>query len=353
MIRASPEVIRAPALAAHRALDATRSEPTPTQSRSSRNGYGNWPTRSLIREIVARATSATGGLSINRVGVLYDALVEIFEDADKLADSDLRPHTADVSQAAPSDWQLGFGSLLVRAVDTRDEAVEALRLIGEQGEGSGSPPPGESSHFDKFLQIYLAFPEPGRWVPTAPVPTNPNTLSHPSPDPAVERGRIAHPAARLWAHLFNVRYRMLLVDLAHALHLSGPLIDGGTPTVRGRLRDWTFLQMRGRPLGGLRGIAKILTKLPRKDMSEPDPMRAGPPFELPYTFALPDNERDRWRLHLAMLNTSQELVDRITAVGGPAVPGADALLAELAATDQQARAIVTAQLAATKASGQP
>lgn len=47
----------------------------------------------LIREIVERATDAAGGLPINRVGVLYDTLSEIFGDAAKLADADLRADT--------------------------------------------------------------------------------------------------------------------------------------------------------------------------------------------------------------------------------------------------------------------
>jgi hypothetical protein len=300
----------------------------------------------LIDEIVGRATGATGGLPINRVGVLYDTLTEIFEDEARLVESDLRPETADVVQAGPTDW-LGFGSLIVRAVHSRSEAVAALNLIGEQGEGSTNPPPGGApSHFDRFLGIYTAFPETevpnglATWMPTGSVPSNPNTLPHPSTDAALERGRITHPTTRLWAQLFNVRYRMLLVDLMHALHLSGPLMQNGVPTVRGHLRDWTFLEMRGRPRAGLRGIAKTLTTLPLKATPGPgDAAFAGPPFELPYTLALPDDERGRWRLHLAMLDSSRELITRIGAASGM-----NEVLGELTAIDQAARAVVEAQL---------
>jgi hypothetical protein len=295
------------------------------------------PQPELIREIVERATGATGGLAVNRVGVLYDALAEIFADQTRLADSDLRPDTADTLQARPDEW-LAFSGLIVRAVRTRAEAVAALRAIGEQGEGSQNTSPlAAPSHFDRFLQIYTSFPEDAAWHPAWPVPVGPNTMPVPSTDPAAEAGRITHPVALLWAHLFNVRYRMLLVDLAHVLSLPGPLLDNGVPTLRGHLRDWALQEMRGRSKGGLKGIAKKLTGLPLKE--EDGPARAAPPFELPYTLALPDRERDRWRLHLALLDVSAELIARIGKAEGP-----QDLLTELAAIDGAARPVVTAQL---------
>lgn len=301
----------------------------------------------VIQEIVDRATNATGNLPINRVGMLYDALIRIFDDKTRLADSDLRPETADLIQAGQDDW-FGSDSLIVRAVRSRADAVDALRKIGEQGEGSANPPPGaEPSHFDHFFEIYTAFPETdvpngsATWVPTHSIPSSPNTLRHPSADPALERGRVTHPTTRLWAYLFNVRYRMLLIDLAHALHLSGPLAEeGGALTVRGHLHDWTFLEMRGRFRSGLKGIARMLTTLPLKQTPGPtDPAHAGPPFELPYTLALPDDERNRWRLHLALLDTSRELISKIEAISGPSN-----VLTELTSIDQQIRAVVEAQL---------
>lgn len=301
----------------------------------------------VIQEIVDRATNATGGLPINRVGALYDTLIAIFEDETRLAESDLRPETADAFQGSPVDW-FGFGRQIVRAVRSRAEAVDALRTIGEQGEGSMNPMPGAPpSHFDWFFDIYTAFPETEgpigsiTWVPTRSVPRNPNTLRHPSTDAALERGRITHPTTRLWAHLFNVRYRMLLLDLAHALHLSGPLTgENGAPTVRGHLRDWTFLEMRGQLRAGLSGIANMLTTLPLKETPSPtDPVNAGPPFELPYTLALADNDRDHWRLHLALLDTSRELINQIeNAIG------TNAILTESRTIDQAIRTVVEDQL---------
>jgi hypothetical protein len=307
------------------------------------------PAISDIDAIVARATGAAGGMRPNRVGVLFDTLLDIFADEQKIVDGDLRPRTAVSQQALPNDW-FGFGRLIVRAVASRDEAVEALRAIGEQGEGSGSPPPGAPpSHFDQFLGIYREYPEteidePPTWVPTRSIPTNPTTRPGIDPDPLAERGRITHPTTRLWAQLFNVRYRMLLADLAHALHLSGPLADdAGSLTARGDLRDWAFVQMRGEGLSGMRGIARTLTTRPSKETVAPgDPLHAGAPFELPYSLAIPDDEHGRWRLHLALLDSSDGLVAALRSSGE-----AGALLDELGSIDAASRVIVQARLGAT------
>ena len=301
-----------------------------------------------IDAIVARATSAAGGMRPNRVGVLFDTLLDVFADDRKLLDSDLRTQTAASHQASPNDW-LGFGRLIVRVVSSRAEAVSALRAIGEQGEGSASPPPDAPlSHFDQFLGIFREFPETEgdeepEWVPTRSVPVNPTTAPAADPDPAAERGRITHPTTRLWAQLFNVRYRMLLADLAHVLQLSGPLLDAsGSPTARGELRDWAFLQMRGEGLSGTRGIAQTLTARPAKATAAPgDPLHAGAPFELPYTLAIPDDEQGRWRLQLALLDASDGLVAALRSSGETG-----GLLDELARIDAASRAVVLARLAA-------
>jgi hypothetical protein len=306
------------------------------------------PTEPDIEEIVARATNAAGGARPNRVGVLFDTLIDIFADASKLTDADLRPLTAVDWQAAPTDW-LGFGGLVVRAVSTRAEAVAALQAVGEQGEGPDEPPPGEPSHFHRFLAIYREFPETESgvepdWVPTKAIPVNPTTSPAVATDPVLERNRITHPVTRLWAQLFNVRYRMVLVDLAHALQLPGPLTDDqGSPTVRGSLRDWAFVQMRGQIVSGMKGLARTLVSRPAKATPAPgDPAFAAAPFELPYTLAIPDEEHGRWRLHLALLDASANLVDRLRTAGET-----DAVLNELDSVDAEARAVVTGQLAVT------
>ena len=137
----------------------------------------------LIQEIIERASEAAGGHPVNRVGQLYATLTSIFADAAKLADSDFRPDTApsqppspspSQSQASPEEWHSSASSpLLVRAIGSRAAAVDALQDIGAQGEGWANPQAGPPapSHFDRFLGIYQAFPEPVTpgghvtWVP--------------------------------------------------------------------------------------------------------------------------------------------------------------------------------------------
>lgn len=298
----------------------------------------------LMQEIIRRAREAADGQVINRVGELYDNLIEIFQDSAKLQDGDLQPDTAQNLQATKADWQ-GSSTLLVREVASRAEAVQALGEIAQQGEGSANPPGGMGlSHFDRLLDIYQEFPEtdsnigPVLWVPARPLPTDPNTLHRPSQDPQAEQGRITDPASRLWAHLFNTRYRMLLLDLTHALHIEGPMEEGGLFTIRGHLREWTFLEMRGTGAGGLKGLAKKITRLALKEGVPPQEACAGPTFELPYTFALPDRARDRWRLHLSLIEASRELMDSIEELSGD-----DPLLDDLKDMDAEAKSVIQAQ----------
>jgi ferritin-like protein len=298
-----------------------------------------------IGDIVARATSAEGGVPVNRVGVLFDTLIGIFSDDTRLTDADLRPHSAG-DQAGTADWPPA-GHLIVRIIASRKDALDALHAIADQGEGSASPQPGAPpSHFDRFLSIYRAFPDTESaavppWQPTRSVPVNPSTAAMADPDAATERNRITHPVTLRWAQLFNVRYRMLLTDLAHSLHL--PAADAsGNPTPHGQLAADAFLQMRGQGFSGLSRIAGKLTTQPAKQAPGPrDPENAGPPFELPYTLTLADDEHGRWQMHLSLLDTSHDLVGFLRQNSGP-----DPLLDELDAIDTARRAVVEAQLAA-------
>jgi Ferritin-like len=288
-----------------------------------------------LDEILTRAAGADQGTPVNRVGMLFDTLVDIFADPTRLHDTDFRPTTADDLQGRPDDWNL-FGDVIVDTITSRDVARDALSAIGNQGgEGSGATSPPDQSHFDKFLTIYRAFPEDASNI-TRSIPSSPNTLPDPMTDPAMEQGRITEPTTFLWAQLFNVRYRALLLNLAHSLHVPGPTVDAsGSPTLRGHLTDWTFDEMRN-----LKTLASVLTRKPLKQSpTPPGPTNAGPPFELPFTLSLADNERDRWREHLAVLDNAAELITSIDAV-----EGANPTLAAMAGADAETRVIVNQQL---------
>jgi hypothetical protein len=304
----------------------------------------------LIREIVQRATGSAGGLNVNRVGPLYAKLVSIFEDPNKLSDNDLFPDTTDSFQAKGEDWGVDFGIIVrqfpprlhedpvVAEREGRAAAVQALKDIGAEGEG-----PGQSthpSHFDRFIQIYKGkveppamppYPETDDWIPFRPVPTNPNTLISPSSEDHLELGRITDPISRLWAQLANVRYRMLLLDIAHALHLERPMEGDGSLTMRDHLRVWAFFEMRGQPRAGLRGVSRRLVQLPLKAEGSSQEQAAALPFELPYTLALPDRDLDRWRLHLALIEGASNLIAKIAE----RTSGRDDVLDELKMIDAE------------------
>ena len=296
----------------------------------------------LMREIIQRATGSAGGLNVNRVGPLYAELTTIFAESTKLSDNDLFPDTADSFQAKADAWH-AFGRIIVRQLRSRNDAVKALKEIDEQGEGLGQPTDDTTSHFGRFIQIYKGnpqanppippYPETDDWIPFRPVPTNPNTLISPSSDAHLEHGRITARVSRLWAQLSNVRYRMLLLNIAHALNLEGPMVemDGFTPTMKGNLRDWAFLEMRGEGFdGGLKGISERLVRLPLKAEGSSQEQAAALPFELPYTLALPDRDLDRWRLHLALIEGARSLIAQIESV-----PVSDDVLDELKRIDAE------------------
>ncbi|MEP7337908.1 MAG: ferritin-like domain-containing protein, partial [Acidobacteriota bacterium] len=267
------------------------------------------------QEILPSARRSNDGEKVNHVGPIFQRLETIFRE--ELKDEDFRLDTQPF-QATYDDWGYepktkDIGSALIvetisglSASAVRDAAAAAIRNIGQQGEGF-DPPPGSStdpeSHFERFLLSYLEFKTlkaSGAQL-TWPLAENPNTSSPPqapiSPAKMAEaiaeshagKGRITDPRARNWAHLFNLRYRLLLAYLSHFLRLDQQrYTDSGDRTPRGLLLIWTFNEMRR-----LKKLAEKLVQLPkdkREDETQPfppDALNAGPPFELPYTLNLP------------------------------------------------------------------
>ena len=191
---------------------------------------------------------------------------------------------------------MASGSIIRNATD-RDSSADAIQAIADQGEGTDVASLA-TSHFGRFLEIYRAFPDDdGGWQPAR------NVVSNPTTDELVEPGRlITNADAKLWAELFNLRYRMLLAFLAHSYRLeSADQPAGRTP--RGLMIAWAFGEMYN-----LRSIADILMELPLDDSLD---LRAGPPFEMPYTTTLPRHDIDCWRLHRELLVSSQFYVHQI------------------------------------------
>ncbi|MBV8744072.1 MAG: hypothetical protein JO134_03405 [Xanthobacteraceae bacterium] len=234
--------------------------------------------------------------------------------------------------------------LLIRKVITREQAIVALAELSEQGEGlvpvkkelaNGAlrtiqpyipDIPEQYTHYARFRKIYDELgashhPFMFSWD----VATNPvcdfsdvatgkkkkqrqfvlmQTDEKKKKKKVFEMTQIENKGSRHWAALFNVRYRMLLNWLAHALTLVRR--DPPPPTfhLRGQIMHRVFGEMYN-----LKALAELLVQMPLKE--EEDAKRAGPPFQMPYRAALPPNERDIWVLHKEVLVASRDLCDEL------------------------------------------
>lgn len=313
----------------------------------------------LADDIEPRSIRSNGDVALWHVGALYKRLSELF--LSELDDTDLRTDRSGL-QAMWADWGYeappGTDGRIVlvetltatTASDLRREAVAAIAKIGEQGEAFDAPVvDGDESHFERFLCMYekLERVEGVLGRPLAlPVAANPNTTPAPAPTTNImlgmgqdhlEAGRISHERALRWAHLFNLRYRILLGCLHHALLHDTPTYetqDGpqkGDRTPKGLLQWWTFSEMRR-----LRIIAEKLTELPTGDAAGP---RAGAPFELPYSLRMPHLDTDRWAIHADVFAMAKAFIDEKMLVAGET--GSD-FLTSVAKADAQSAAIAAA-----------
>jgi len=281
-------------------------------------------------EIRKRAEKANRG-AVTAVGKLYGLLIELFETTDPpyLKERDFQAGSL-AYQASWDEWGRGYragarGSsgperhspdLIIMPAASRDQAVAGLKAVAEQGEALTHESDQEESHFERFRRIYREMKKVS-WQPSRPVALNPKTEGKDSGPATGSNGEadlrcevITDLEAIGWAHLFNVRYRLLLVNLMHALDITGPTLQGEDLTPRGSLVNRTFTEMYN-----LRAIAGILVQRPLKQGGDPAVKAAGPPFEMPYTLDLPNAEGDRWRLHRDLLEAAGFEIDALTTIG--------------------------------------
>jgi hypothetical protein len=254
---------------------------------------------------------------------------------------------SDVADLTPSTR----ADLLIRKVITREEAIIALAELSAQGEGL--VPVDEEldksslrtlkpyipkirepdTHYERFLKIYdelRASRDPSQF--SWEVASNPvcdfsdvatakkkkhrqfvlmQTDEKKKNKKIFEMTQIENKCSRRWAALFNVRYRMLLNWLAHALTLVRRDPPPPTSHLRGQIMHRVFGEMYN-----LKALAELLVQMPLKEGS--GKAKAGPPFQMPYRAVLPPNERDIWVLHKEVLVASRDLCnellgDKITA----------------------------------------
>jgi hypothetical protein len=300
----------------------------------------NWPKDAEgDREKIAELASEGQARPVNQVGKLYRTLIALLSDEDLIPDSAFHDGTVPF-QASWDEWGRGYRDgargavssndgvpdLLIEKVYSRDSAVAALKAIAEQGEAPDlDADMGEESHFRRFYEIWKDFPQDGEWSPVRAVADNPTTV-----DGLIGAQYIDAEQARLWATLLNLRYRILLTYLAHSFDLSGTPHQPAAEA-RGFVLNGAFGEMYS-----LRVISNLLVGML---LGEGSGEFAGPPFEMPYSLDLPDDDADRWQLHVELLTAADTLAAGLR-------PGANAeeqaYLDTLAALDGRKRATIEA-----------
>jgi hypothetical protein len=191
-----------------------------------------------IEEIKPR-DQGNAGMAVNRVGKLYEAIIDLFH---KLDDADFQSGSI-AYQADFDTWGRDYAraprgtsaspkkdtaELIVRPVFSRTTALAALQAVAEQGEGNQDND-SEFSHFQRFVAIFRDFKSDSPQF-VRNVARNPITMgvtAEPDDEPFAP---IRNQKSLLWAQLFNTRYRLLLSLLAHALHAEG-LTSSGRPVL--------------------------------------------------------------------------------------------------------------------------
>jgi len=216
--------------------------------------------------------------------------------------------------------------VMIERVATRQQALDALSHIAAQGEGHIFKLQSHFARFSLIMEDFQNFREEEKnkakrkqkrkankkekkeWEPwTHAVATDPRTCwpdepAAAAPNEPARASIITHPLSEKWANLFNLRYRMLLTYLNHAFQLAR---DGSEARLRGAVMHKVFAEMYN-----LKAIAGILVRLPLTERKK-DKSRAGPPFQMPYTLAIPMDPMDRWRLHRDLLTGAKELNKQI------------------------------------------
>lgn len=150
------------------------------------------------------------------------------------------------------------------------------------------------------------------WNPAKHVCANPTTQRPPrkAGDPPLRENStpVTAPVSKRLAQLFNQRYRLLLNYLAHNFHIAG-LERADRPNLRAMLMHRVFGEMYN-----LKTLAGLLVRTPRLGPNDPPdakPKNAGPPFEMPYSLNIPDDDIDIWRAHNDLIKTSLERCKRL------------------------------------------
>jgi hypothetical protein len=182
-------------------------------------------------------------------------------------------------------------------------ARHALGDIAVQGEGPAAPPesaPAALSHFDRLRAIFDGLRTLGSEPPVRKVPDN----------PVAGLDLITDRSANLLARAANLRYRVLMLEIAIAVYTrNAQEVDG--KNVLQTVTQWAVFDEM---LGGIRTTAQKLVTMPRERGGDPATAAAAPLF-MPDEQQAPGNQRERWVRLLALWEEFAALLPEAQGAG--------------------------------------
>jgi hypothetical protein len=232
---------------------------------------------------------------VPRAGQIYERLFWLFQDTDAPQEPWLtlenpfpdwpnwHVDSAKVGfnqdrQPSPIEWRGNDSdegpdtAVYVLQVQDKSSARKAIYAVGLQGEGPVTEQ--DVTHFDKFLRIYRELRAVDRQAGA------PAYARNQAPDPGTGLSgtpTITDPVSLLWAKLGNVRYQLLLMDIALAVSVGQAGAVPSTSATGRDLTSWAFREM----LASIKPLSEELRQMPMQTGMGPSELRAGLPYELP------------------------------------------------------------------------
>jgi hypothetical protein len=250
-----------------------------------------------LSDIIKDASELESSIAVHRVGLLYMKIYWLLRETDQeLQDTQQEPwlgypvsilaemfpgrHVNNIisddslfAQAKETDWQAGNMSVIVRTIENRIDAQNAIAVISAQGEGFT----GETdAHFDRFVEAYILAKQNTNI--TRPLATNPwyraDGVSEGKPE-----FEITSTLAIDFAKLGDLVYGILIIAIVLAIHPNSE----NDELKRSVIADFCIALMRE----VLKPLARALPVLTIQDDA------AAPQLSLCYTLpVLPDTLTD-------------------------------------------------------------
>lgn len=299
------------------------------------------------QEAVTHAKGVVGHVS--RVGQIYERLYWLFQDDDASQEPwtnvtnpfpkwprwHIGPDYVGFNQdrqALPGEWRGSDASdppdtaVYVLTVTDKATARGAIFRLAQQGEGPANADQVDT-HFEKFLRLYKEFRAYSQQA-GAPAFVR-NQAANPTTQTGSQTGTITDLATLEWARFANVRYQMLLLDIALSLSVGQTGFVPGTTAGRRDFLGWSFREMRP----NIKKLGEQLRTMPLEANGPAESVRAGLPFELPAEHSLPMTTPEQVAMLRTLVHQSQTIRKTILEKFPP-TPGQQSLLNELEKTDQ-------------------